>query len=400
MTDESAGFRDEVRGFLEHSLPSDWPGIGALSPSERDRFRGRWRQSMLEAGLLGVSWPREYGGRGLGVLEQAVVQEEFLRAGVPHLPFLWDLSGLILLGPTLLAWGTDEQKRHFLPRILSGEDRWCQGYSEPEAGSDLFALRTRAHLVGDDWVLNGQKIWTSHADQANWIFCLARTEPDIARAPGISFLLVPMDQPGVDVRPIRTMTGEAEFCEVFFTDARTRREDIVGGRGEGARVSLTLLEFERSVSASGKHIGYTIEFERLLRLIKSSGQDGDPLIRQKIARAYAQIQVMRFGGQAALQQVTEGGSMGPQASILKLLESEYHQFVTELAMETLGSRALVKQGLPGPGGIQADPLGTPNTVSAWQEQYLTARAKTIYGGSAQIQRNTIAERLLGMPRER
>uniref|UniRef100_UPI0015F02BFC acyl-CoA dehydrogenase family protein n=1 Tax=Streptomyces phytophilus TaxID=722715 RepID=UPI0015F02BFC len=348
---------------------------------------------------LGVAWPEEYGGAGLSVLEQCALQEEFVSAGVPLLPLPTDPFGLSLIGPTLLHWGTEAQKRSFLPRILSGEHRWAQGYSEPGAGSDLFALRTTATPVDGSWVLNGQKVWQTAGTFANWMFVLARTEQDAAGGRGLSLLLVPVDQAGVDVRPIRTMTGEAEFCEVFFTDARANAAHVVGPVGGGAKVALTLLGYERGAASGALYAGYRVELERLFTLARERGLDADPRVRQRLARCWSKVEMLRVLGLKTLATAASGAPPGPESSVLKLYSAEYHARVTELAMDLLGSDALVRSGEPGPATVGADPLGTPGSPAAWQHTFLTARAGTIYGGSSQIQRTTLGERVLGLPRE-
>src|SRR5579884_2192789 len=272
---EAEAYREKVQAFLAEHLPPDWLGIGALELDERERFESEWRRTLHENGLLAPSWPKEFGGGGLTALEQVVVAEEFARAGVParggH-----DVFGIQMLGNTLLEWGTEEQKRHFLPRILSGDDLWCQGYSEPGAGSDLGNLGTRAVLDGDEWVINGQKIWTSAAQYANWIFVLARTEPDAPKHKGITFLLVPMEQPGVEVRPIKMMTGLSEFNETFFTDARTAKDNVVGAVNAGWAVAMTLLGYERGEAAATLPIMFRAELDRLLDLARQTGAASDP----------------------------------------------------------------------------------------------------------------------------
>jgi hypothetical protein len=241
---EAEAYRDKIRAFLGEHLPAGWKGVGALEHQAALHFTEEWRATLYDHGLLAASWPRQYGGGGLSPLEQVVVAEEFYRAGVPT-GGPNDTFGIQMVGNTILQWGTDEQKQHFLPRILSGEDRWCQGYSEPGAGSDLASLATRAVLDGDEWVIDGQKTWTSVAQLANWIFVLARTNPDAPKHKGITFLLVPMDQPGVEVRPIRMMTGRSEFNETFFAGARTPKENVIGGVNAGWAVAMTLLGYER-----------------------------------------------------------------------------------------------------------------------------------------------------------
>src|SRR5215210_4338250 len=224
---EAEAYREKVQAFLAEHLPTNWTGIGALPRDEAAQFATDWRKTLHENGLLGLSWPKEYGGAGLSPLETVVLAEEFMKAGVP-MGGPNDVFGIQMVGNTIIQWGTEEQKRHFLPRILSGEDLWCQGYSEPNAGSDLANLGCRAVLDGDEWVLNGQKIWTSTGHLANWIFVLTRTDPDAPKHKGISFLLVPMDQPGVEVRPIKMISGDSEFNETFFTDARCPKANVVG----------------------------------------------------------------------------------------------------------------------------------------------------------------------------
>lgn len=397
--EDLSALRDRVHQFLSDQLPSDWEGIGALAPDERAEFRTRWRRALLDHGYLGISWPREYGGRGFTVVEEALVQEKFSQAGVPLLPFRWDMSGMSLLGPTLLQWGSEAQRREYLPRILSGEDRWCQGYSEPDAGSDLFSLRTTGVVSNRSWMINGQKTWTSHGDEANWIFALVRTEPDAPNSTALSFLLIPLDQPGVDVRPVTTMTGDKEFSEVFFTDASTDLSRIVGERGQGVAVAMSLLGHERSTSAGAKHVGYAVELRRLVELVEERGLSEDTHVRQELAAAHGRIEIMRIYGGKSLAARAAGRPPGAESSLLKLLEAEHHQRVTEFAMEVLGQDAIVRSGPRGIGGLNAEPLGSSNSPNAWQTQYLYARAKTIYGGSAQIQLNTIGERILGLPRE-
>lgn len=257
---EAEAFRDRIREFVAEHLPPGWPGPGALPPHEREEFARHWRRALAGAGLVAVSWPTEYGGGGLSPMEQVVLAEEFARAGAPERAEN-DLLGIDLLGNTLIALGSEAQKRHFLPRILSGEHRWCQGFSEPEAGSDLASVRTRGVLDGDEWVINGHKIWTSAGTTANWIFLLARTDPSAAKHRGLSFLLVPMDQPGVVVRPIVNAAGHSSFSEVFLTDARTSAGNVVGRVGDGWSTAMTLLGFER-----GSHIATAaIDFERDLQ---------------------------------------------------------------------------------------------------------------------------------------
>jgi alkylation response protein AidB-like acyl-CoA dehydrogenase len=396
---EAEAFRSRIRAFLRDNLPPDWPGIGALDDEERLEFGRRWREIVAREGLLAVAWPREYGGGGMGPLEQFVLAEEFVTAGVPLRPLPGDQHGLSLIGPTILQSGTEEQRRFFLPRILSGEHRWAQGYSEPDAGSDLASLRTRAQLVGDQWVVNGQKTWQTTGDAANWIFVLARTAPDAPRHAGLSLLLLPIDQPGVEVRPIRTLTGHAEFCEFFFTDARADADHVVGGVHNGWTTAMTLLGFERGASVAATAAAARVELDRLATLIRRHGKDGDALVRQRFAWCLCRVQILRLLALRTLTRLLADGRTGPESSILKLYVSQYQQRVTELAMDVLGLDGTVQSGRGAVAHLGPDPLGGSDDPAAWETVFLTTRAATIYGGSSQIQRNVLGERVLGLPRE-
>jgi alkylation response protein AidB-like acyl-CoA dehydrogenase len=392
-------FRQRVRRFLGDNLPPGWAGIGAIeSHAAADAFVADWRARLSANGLLGITWPTEYGGAGLDKADQVVLVEEMARAGVPAMG-VNDTFSIKMLGNTLLRWGTEEQRRHFLPRILSGDDRWCQGYSEPGAGSDLAGLRCAAVLDGDRWVINGQKIWTSRAREANWIFLLARTDPHPARPhQGITFLLVPMDQPGVEVRPIRALSGESEFNEVFFTDATTDAHHVVGEIGGGWAVAMTLLGLERGEEAATNPILFRAELDRLLAMARERGRSDDPVIRQRLADAYARCEIMRFLGQRILHQVLVSGTLGPEASISKLYWSEYHQLVTRLALDVLGADALVTNGRLPLRAYRADDPGAPNTTGSWLGAFYNATAGTIYAGTSQVQRNILGETVLGLPK--
>jgi hypothetical protein len=299
----------------------------------------------------------------------------------------------------LLQWGTEEQKRHYLPRVLANQDVWCQGYSEPNAGSDLGSVALRAELDGDQWVLNGQKIWTSAGHLADHIFTLARTDPDAPKHKGISFLLVDMSQPGIEVRPIRMISGESEFNEIFYTDAVCPRDSVVGGVNNGWAVAMTLLGFERGEAAATTPMRFQGELDRLLRLARERGADQDPLIRQRLAWCHGKVQVMRYLGMRALTKFLAGHHPGPDGAISKLYWSEYHKVVTELAVDILGAQALVPTGRPSSSAFQTDDAGAPNSSASWVNTFLNARAGTIYAGSSQIQRNIIGEMVLGLPKE-
>jgi alkylation response protein AidB-like acyl-CoA dehydrogenase len=397
---EVESFRAQVRAVLATELPPRWPGIGAIADREdAERFAAQWRHSLYRHGLLGITWPRQYGGRGLSRLHQVVLVEELARAGVPYGEHT-DLFGVKMLGSTLLRWGTPEQKARFLPRILSGADRWCQGFSEPDAGSDLASLATRATLQGGEWVIDGQKIWTSVAHRANWIFLLARTEPRARGHQGISFLLCPLDQPGVEIRPIRQVTGDSDFNEVFFTGARTPADLVVGAPGEGWKVAMTLLGHERGEEAATNPILFKAELDRLFALAAERGRDRDPLIRQRLAWCHARVEIMRYLGYRILTQVQNGTDLGAAASVAKLYWSEYHVAATELALDIQGLAGLVPEGRGPLRAVRTDDPGAPNSSGSWLGAFLNARAGTIYAGTSEVQRNILAETVLGLPRER
>lgn len=391
-------FRVQIREFIASNVPPGFAGLGAMSREEREDFVPRWRAALAENDLLAVSWPKEYGGAGLTVIEQVVMAEEFARAGVPS-GTENDMFGINLLGNTLTVWGTEEQKKYFLPRILSGEDLWCQGYSEPDAGSDLAGLRTRAHLDGDEWLINGSKIWTSAGHLANWIFVLCRTDMDATKHKGISLLLVPMNQPGVEVRPIKNIVGESMFNEVFFTDARTVKDNVVGDVNAGWTVAMTLLGFERGVGATTDAIRFQADLDRLFALARERGMTHDPYIRERLAWCYSRVAIMRYRGYQALTRFLRGEHPGAESAITKLVWSEYYQRETELAMEILGEDVLTPSGHGTNGAIATADPGTPNSSRAWTESALSSRAATIYAGSSQVQRNIIGEQLLGLPKE-
>jgi alkylation response protein AidB-like acyl-CoA dehydrogenase len=395
---EAEAYRQKVQAFLAEKLPADWGGLGRLEGEPLKSFVSEWRNTLYEAGYLAPGWPVEYGGAGLSALEQVILAEEFTRAGVPT-GGPNDAFGIQMLGNTLLLCGTDEQKSHYLPRILSGEDRWCQGYSEPNAGSDLANVALRAERDGDQWVLNGQKIWTSAGHLADHIFTLARTDPDAPKHKGISFLLVDMRQSGIEVRPIKMLSGESEFNEVFYTDALCPVDAVVGGVNDGWRVAMTLLGFERGEAAATAPIRFQAELDRLLALARERGVAGDPLIRQRLAWCYSQVQVMRYGGMRVLTRFLAGHHPGPEAAISKLFWSEYHKVVTELAVDVFGADAMTPSGRRPSSAFQTDDAGASNSTNSWVNTFLNARAGTIYAGSSQVQRNIIGEMVLGLPKE-
>ncbi|MFG2675233.1 acyl-CoA dehydrogenase family protein [Streptomyces sp. NPDC048445] len=379
-------FRTEIRGWLAASLTGSFAGLrGRGGPGrEHEAFAERldWERLMAAEGWTCVGWPEEYGGRGATIEQQVAFHEEYALADGParvnHI-------GEQLLGPTLVAFGTPEQRARFLPPIVAAEELWCQGYSEPGAGSDLANVTTRAVRDGADWVLTGQKTWTSLAHQSQWCFVVARTEPGSSRHRGLSYLLVPLDQAGVEIRPVTQLTGTCEFNEVFFDGARTRAEHIVGAPGDGWRVAMATLGFERGVSTLGQQVGFRRELESLIGLARGNGAADDPLIRDRLARAWTGLETIRCNALRMLDGVA-AGAPGPEASIGKIFWATWHRELGELAMAVLGA-----------GGMTA--AGSPYELDDWQRLFLFSRADTIYAGSNEIQRNIIAERVLGLPKE-
>lgn len=377
-------FRAEVREWLAVNLVGEYAALKGLGGPgrEHEAFAERlgWNRHLADAGLTCLGWPVEHGGRGLTVAHRVAFYEEYARADAPdkvnHL-------GEELVGPTLISYGTAEQQRRFLPAIRDVTELWCQGYSEPGAGSDLAAVSTSAELRDGQWIINGQKVWTSLAHWAQWCFVLARSEKGSQRHSGLSYLLVPLDQPGVEIRPIVQLTGDSEFNEVFFTDARTDADLVVGEPGDGWKVAMGTLMFERGVSTLGQQIRYARELSGLVELAKKSGAAEDPLIRQRLTRAWAGLQAMRSFALATMDEDDAVRGSGKD-SVSKLLWANWHRDLGELAMAIRGSDGLVL----------AD-----GEFDEWQRLFLFSRADTIYGGSNEIQRNIIAERVLGLPRE-
>lgn len=390
--------RAEVKAWLTDNLPSDWGGLGSLNGDEYAKFLIDWRSKLSAGGWLGLKWPTEYGGRGLTEIEAIAVVEEFAKAGVTS-GGANDAFSIGMLGNTILHIGTEEQKQYFLPRILSGEDTWCQGYSEPDAGSDLANVKTRAILDGDEWIINGQKIWTSAGHLADWIFVLCRTDPDAPKHRGITFILCPMDQPGVEVRPIKMLSGESEFNEVFFTDARAPRGHVIGEVNNGWRVAMALLGFERGEDAAVLPIQFKAELDRLMAYTIELGKNEDPLIRERLVKAYEKVAIMKYMGYAQLTKFAQGHSPGPDAAITKVWWSEYHRELTELAMDIMGVEGLLKEGRVPMSAFRTDDADAPNSPASWQTVFLNARAGTIYAGTSEIQRNIIGEMILGLPKE-
>ncbi len=383
FTAEQESFRQEAAGWLADQLAGPYAMLkGVRSQSAFAAERRAWDRTLFDAGWGVIGWPRENGGRGASLAEQVIFAEEYARAGAPG---RMSHIGIELAGPTLIHFGSPEQKARFLPKIASGEEYWAQGYSEPNAGSDLGNVRTRARLEGDEWVIDGQKIWTSLAQYADWIFVLVRTEEGSRGPKGLSFLLVPIRQPGIDIRPIRQMNGEAEFNETFFDGARTARENVVGGVGNGWKVAMGLLAFERGVSTLGQQMGFVAEYDALVAAAKANGAIEDPAIRDRLASAYAGLKIMRYTALRTLS-AAEGHSLSREALTQKIYWATWYRALGELAMDVLGQA-----------GEVAD-IGA-ETFPPLANLFLSSRAATIYGGTNQIQRNLIAERGLGLPRE-
>jgi len=396
--EECETFREKINTFLDEHLPSNWKGIGALEGDARSAFQAEWRETLRGANLLAANWPAEYGGGGLSHLEHVVLYEEFAKRGVPTSGGN-DGFSIGMVGNTILHWGTEEQKAHYIPRILDGDDVWCQGYSEPDAGSDLANLGCKAELDGDEWVINGQKIWTSAGQTANMIFTLCRTDPDVTKHTGISFMLVSMDQPGVEIRPITNIAGHDHFNEVFYTDARCPKENVLGGLNNGWAVGNTLLGFERGVGATTASLPFRAELNAFIEMAQKLGRTDDPLVRQDIARFHTAVEIMRFRGYQALTRYLAGQTPGPESSIGKLFWSHYHQAITESAMNMVGPAGMVDFGQDTRGGLGPPEIGTPNTVANWMSSFFIARPGTIYAGTSEVQRNIVGERVLGLPKE-
>ncbi|MDT4894398.1 MAG: hypothetical protein QOE97_3433 [Pseudonocardiales bacterium] len=390
-----SAFRASAREWLAENLTGEFAELRGLGGPGREHEahteRLEWDRHLAASGWTCLGWPVEHGGRGLPLSQQVIWHEEYARAEAPsrvnHL-------GEELLGPTLIAFGTPAQQQRFLPEIRMVRELWCQGYSEPDAGSDLANVSTSATLVhgaagdgaagGGEWSITGQKVWTSLAHLADWCFVVARTEPGSSRHVGLSYLLVPMRQPGVEVRPIVQLTGTSEFNEVFFDDARTDADLVVGAPGDGWRVAMATLGFERGVATLGQQVGFQRELDALMALARANGAAASPAIREQLTRAWIGLQVMRAHAVRTLASVTSGAaSAGTEASVSKLLWARWHRGLGELAMQVRGAPALVTDG----------------DLDEWQRMFLFTRADTIYGGSDEVQRNIIAERTLGLPRE-
>jgi alkylation response protein AidB-like acyl-CoA dehydrogenase len=390
-TPEDVAFRKQVRAWLEQNLPQ------AEIKNLEDR-RG-WHRKLYEAGYLGMGWPKEYGGGGARPMEQAIVADEMARANAPAPT---NSLGIGIVGPTIVVHGTDAQKRRYLKKILTAEELWCQLYSEPNAGSDLAALRSSAEDKGDHFVVNGQKIWTSGGSIADWGLLLARTNPGVAKHKGITCFLINMRQPGIDVRPLKQITGSSEFSEVFMTNARVEKSDQIGALGEGWAIAQTTLGYERGGRALARITTYATQYSRLVEAARRLKRHGRPLIdnpvvRQKLGRIWAELEVERYGALRVLTMLERGEHPGAGGSLTKLSYSEFEKRFLELALEILGPYGQLTEGQPEEYRLQIDTaVGDHGT---WAYAFLWSRAGTIYAGSSEIQKNVVGERILGLPKE-
>src|ERR1044072_3435246 len=392
LTPQEQQFRDEFRAWLESNIPADWqPYESRDEESSRERFEFLrvWQKKMFEAGWVGIHWPKEYGGRGVTIIEQAVFIEEMARASAPP---LINVLGLSLLGPTLITYGTEGQKQRFLANILSADEIWCQGYSEPNAGSDLAALRSEAKLEGDHFIVNGQKTWTSFGHYADWCFAVVRTDPDAPKHKGLTYMLIDMRSPGVRVRPLKQMTGESEFNEVFFENVSVPVDNVVGRVNGGWDIAIATLMFERGTLGASLQITVKRQIERLIELSRKLIRNGrpaseDPLIRQKLAQIYAEIEIFRLNQMRTLTRMSKTGVPGPEGSIQKIFWSEMNQRMQQVAMELLG-----------PYGQLTRESDHAVDHGQWAHAYLRARGNTIEAGTSEIQRNIIGHFVLGLPK--
>ncbi len=382
---EDEAFRDEVKTWMAEHLVGEFKALGTgsdMGESTELDVRKAWERELASGGWVGMGWPKEYGGRDLPLLQQLIFNEEYARSGGPTRAGFF---GEQLLGPTIMAFGTDEQKRRFLPPILRAEEYWCQGFSEPDAGSDLANVKTSAVRDGDEWVINGQKIWTSLGHIADWIFVVCRTDSNVAKKhEGISFILCPIDQPGVELRPIKQITGTAEFNEVFFTDARTSADMVVGPVGQGWKVVMGTLGFERGTAFLAQQLRFAAEYRTVVEFAQGRGLTDDPIIRQRLADAYTGLEIMRLTGLRTVTRILTSGMSGPESSIGKLHWSKWHQRLGELEMDMMGADGQIL---------------TDGQMGDYQYTFQFSRSHTIYAGSSEIQRNIVGERVLGLPRE-
>ena len=389
LTAAELSFRDEFRAWLHANVPKDWNEFREAEMEPRFEYLKRWQRKLYEGGWAGISWPKAYGGRGASLMEQVIFWQEMALADAPPMA---NVLGLGLIGPTIIAFGTEAQKKRFLPKILSAEEIWCQGFSEPDAGSDLANLRCEGRLDGDHYVINGQKVWNSYGWAADWCELVVRTDPSVAKHKGITMVLVDMKSPGVEVRPLKQMTGETEFNEIFFHDVRVPVENVVGKVNEGWSAAIGTLMHERGTFGAGLQIIYQRNMSRLIELSKTVQRNGrpasqDPLVRQKLAQCYAEIEIMRMNQMRAFSRISATGVPGPEGSIQKIFWSELNQRFQQAAQEILGAY----------GQLEA---GDPHAIDkgAWSYGYLRTRGNTIEAGTSEIQRNIIGHFVLGLPK--
>jgi len=386
LTPQELAFRDEVRAWFAANVPKDWVKRRNAEESMEARFAylKAWQRKLFDAGWAGISWPKEYGGRGASLMEQVIFIEEMARAEAPPMA---NVLGLGLIGPTIIAYGNEAQKKRYLSKILSAEEIWCQGFSEPNAGSDLAALSSEAKLDGDSFVINGHKVWNSYGWAADWCELVVRTDPSVEKHKGLTVILVDMKSPGVEVRGLKQMTGETEFCEIFFRDVRVPKENVIGKVNDGWRVAMGTLMHERGTFGAGLQVTYQRNFNRLVEIAHEMKRDTDPLVRQKLAQAYTEIEVMRCNQLRAFSKINETGVPGPEGSIQKIFWSELNQRFQQWAMEIMG-----------PYGQLAHGCADAFDEGQWAYGYLRSRGNTIEAGTSEIQRNIIGHFVLGLPK--
>src|SRR6058998_2597628 len=388
FSEKEEAFRKDVRAWLEANVPDDLRGKAfASSRADVDEVRRlrAWQKTMWEAGYVGMSWPKEFGGRGASIVEQIILFQEMARAESPQFV---NRGGLSMLGPTLMKYGTPAQQARHLQKILTADELWCQGFSEPNAGSDLANLQTRGVRDGDHFVVNGQKVWTSMAHVADWCFLLVRTDPSAAKHKGISFLLVDMKTPGITVRPLRQITGEAEFNEVFFDNVLVPVDNLVGKLNEGWSVAITTLAYERDLLTFTRRISLRNALHRLVRLVQRQEKSVDPIVRQKVAGLWIGEQALALNGYRSLTNILRGGAPGPEGSTSKLFWSQVDGDLAQVATEVIGPYSQVTHGSP----------WAPDE-GQWEFYELLARASGIRAGTSEILRNILAERVLGLPKD-
>ena len=391
LTPDQEAFRQRVRSWLQSNIPDDWTkfGLSEVPRPEAYAFLRKWQATLYDAGFIGITWPKEYGGQGLTFVEEMILHQEMALQKAP--PML-NVLGVGMAGPTIIAYGTEEQKKRYPAKILSCEEIWCQGYSEPNAGSDLASLQTRAVKDGEHWVINGQKVWTSLAHIADFMMLLARTDPNAPKHKGITYFLLDMKTPGVTVKPLKQMTGDAEFNEIFFDNVRVHERHVLGGVDNGWSVGLTTLMYERLALGFGLQVRLRITMDQLVDMARRMDKNGrsltkDPVMRQKLAQLWIDTESLKYTGARAVTRLLKGELPGPEASTGKMMWVETHQRLQELAMEIQGPYSQLARGTAAAidGGV-------------WQYSFLRSRANSIEGGTTEIQKNIIGERVLGLPK--